>query len=1448
MSLPSKPLPVASPTPPVPAGSDSILPMPSEPPLSSNSILPAPPQPAAPAEPNWDEDLREFGDNRRTRQFIYDNVLRATTEMEPTSNQRFTLKLAGARYIDPEEFTRKQQKEALLTGATMARRIKGTWELYDNTTGQLVDRATKVIARVPFLTQRGTFINGGNEYTLTHQQRLKPGVYTRIKDNGEIESHANILPGKGISHRYMLDPEKGVFQIKIGQATMPLMPLLKTMGVVDSQLREAWGDKLFAANYKANDPAALKKLAARVLRKKRDGEEEDDEQTTTQKLREAFEKMEVDPYVTSRTLGRAHKGMTAEAILDTTKKLLAVSRGESKVDDRDHLAYQNFLGPEDLFTERIQRDHGRLRKQLLMKIALKGGTLKSMPSGALSPQIEHALLSSGLGQSLEEINPAEIFDKQSRITRLGEGGIPCFSSDTEVFTYFGWKLWSEVTVTDKLACNVNGTLEFHCPKALYSSYYCGPMYAASTKRIDYLVTPSHRCWISSSTSGTSYWTGWRFSRAADMHGKKVRHKTAIGAFTDGTSPTSFTILPAPVEKSNRGTAVSTPVVVDFLAWVQFLGIYLADGSFTYSPTRKEYRVEIGKVRSQNPQEYDFIVAVLDQLPFTWRYEQGRRFVISGQHLAFYVRQFGKSADKFVPDYIMHGDQQTRQAFFTALTTCDNSGSTSHSIRYASASLQLRDQIAHLAITLGKSPTYYVRRKNQEKLQYGVLLKTASEIMVCRQHGTDPYSICDYVGKVYCATVPGELLLVRRNGKVHWSGNSLDAVPEESRSVQPSHMGYVDPLRTPESFRVGVDVHMARGARKGRDGKIYTQLRDVKSGKMVWKSPDAIADMAVAFPRVLQQPAAVTPGMEASYRAAMRRMQAGKPAPQDEELVRAYQKATARPSKRVPVMKGGEIVYVPRDEVDFELPAFENAFSPLGNLVPIKSMVKGQRVAMASRMLTQALPLKYAEAPLVQGAMPGTTRSFEEEYGKQMGAVRADKDGQVLSIQDGMVKVRFADGSTDDIELYENFPFNRKTSIHQTPMIKPGDRFKAGQLLVKSNYTDDSGSAALGLNARVAYVPYKGYNFEDATVISESMAQRMSSEHLYHHEVETDERTRTGKKAYASIFPGRFDKATLTQLDDDGVIKVGSEVEYGQPLILAAREKDRAQNKIHKKRQAGFNDVSVLWKHHDRGIVTDVVRGKKGPVVLVKSYNATQVGDKMSGRFGDKGVIAAIVPDHLMPHDRDGKPYEVLLNPLGIVSRTNPSQKVEAMLGKIARLTGKPVSVKDFDDIDDMTEWAIGELKKHGLSDLDDIVDPETNRIIPQVATGDRFFMKLHHTAEGKSQGRGSGGYTMEDTPSKGGETGCFAAETLVRSPTGDIAIGTLVRDRRAATVHAWQEQPQLGEVTDHFAYCVAPSELIEIELANGKVVVATRNHQFYLASGKKVLAGALVPGDDLLEG
>lgn len=872
----------------------------------ANSILPDPsfPQPVPKPAPQEEEpEMRRFGDPIATRRAIYDRVFQAAQEMEPVVGQTHTLRLSNLNWADPEEYSKRKRKEAILSGQTLGRRLRGTWELVNNETGEVQDRTDKTVARIPYVTGSGTFVHRGNEYAIKNQQRLRAGVFTRVKDNGEVEAHANILRG-GPSHRYFLDPAKGVFYMRLGQAKIPMMPLLKAMGATDAQLREAWGPEIHAANYGANDASALVKLKEKILK---------DRSAKQEELVSAFNQMELDPEVTQRTLGQPYENMGLDTLLDTSKKLLAVSRQEADVDDRDHLAYQTFLGPEDLLAERIRKDRGGVRRKLLWKLA-REGNLSKLPAAVLQDQVDSALLESGLGQALEEINPAEVFDKQTQISRMGEGGIPslqavpdeargvqpshmgfmdplrtpeCYDEQTEVMTKQGWKPWPSVTESDEFACLVDGRLEFHLADKLVSYRYVGQMCGAKTALVDYLVTPDHRMYVRRGYDTPH----WRIETANETHEAHVRilkcggHSPYVGmAFDPG--------LPVFESRSNNSKAIDL-ATTDPCDWAEFVGWYLSEGNLAVSESRQSYKVMITQSPEANPENHTRIRDLLDRLPFDWSFcNHEKAFVVSRRHLYEWAKPLGKCDDKFIPARCFDWPEEARRSLLEGLLLGDGrkavkGGRVGRPTQYCSTSRRLAYDVQRLLFTLGVSSRVVFEPDEREDHYLGcwvVHIHARTQRRVGRAHAAkeSDFHLESYDGHVYCASVPGGLLYVRRNESCGiWCGNS---------------------------FRVGVDVHLARNARKGRDGKLYAQFRDARSGKDVWRTPQDVADLAVAFPGSMKSEA-----------------------------------------RRVPAMKNGRIRWVPKEKVDLVLSTFENAFSPLGNMVPLKSMVKGQRVAMASRM-------------------------------------------------------------------------------------------------------------------------------------------------------------------------------------------------------------------------------------------------------------------------------------------------------------------------------------------------------------------------------------------------------------------------------------------------------------------------------------------------------------------
>ena len=540
-------------------------------------------------------------------------------------------------------------------------------------------------------------------------------------------------------------------------------------------------------------------------------------------------------------------------------------------------------------------------------------------------------------------------------------------------------------------------------------------------------------------------------------------------------------------------------------------------------------------------------------------------------------------------------------------------------------------------------------------------------------------------------------------------SSVDIVPKDARNLQPSYMGYIDPIRTPESMKIGVDMRFARDVRKGPGKQLYTRFQNPRTQKDEWVSAWEATRSVIAFPGAMQTK-----------------------------------------DRFVPAMAGNKgMQFVDKNTVDYVMKEGDDMFSHGANLVPLKSGVKGMRLLMGSKFGTQALPLVSREAPLVQTAEKGT--SVEQRLGENMGAVRSPKDGVVSAVYKDHIVLGVGDNK-ENVDLYDTHPLARKTSIRNTAVVKAGQRVKAGDLLATSNFTDADGTAALGTNMRVAYLNYDGKVFEDAVVVSESAAKRMTSEHMYHVKEGNDKTVVRDKEKYRGLFPSRFNKKQFATINSEGFVRTGTVLQHGDPLILSVEERDSSQRTLGRSVR---KDVSTTWQHHFPGVVTDAVKSRQGVHLGIRANVPMQVGDKLSNRFGAKGVVSEIVPDVKMPADANGRPFEVLLSPQGIVTRTNPAQKIEVQLGKIAAKTGKPYRLPGFTENRDesLEEFASSELRRNRLSDTEDIQDPRTGKTIPEVFTGVSYFYKLQHTAEGKGKARATARYTAEDQPARGGKEG-----------------------------------------------------------------------------------------------
>ena len=437
---------------------------------------------------------------------------------------------------------------------------------------------------------------------------------------------------------------------------------------------------------------------------------------------------------------------------------------------------------------------------------------------------------------------------------------------------------------------------------------------------------------------------------------------------------------------------------------------------------------------------------------------------------------------------------------------------------------------------------------------------------------------------------------------------------------------------------------------------------------------------------------------------------------------------------------------------YSIPDPSHFFSPVTNLIPSLSSVSGARVLIGDKSSLQAMTLVNREAPLVQSAPKGGKDSFAHEFGKLV-SVSSKIEGTVTKIDEDHISVKDKDGKEHVHDKYHNYIVGRESYIHHTPIVSVGDKVKHGQLLATSNYSDHKGTLALGMNLKTAIMPYRSLNFEDALAISETAAKKLEGEQLIPVRMELARGLATDKDKFVSLFPNKYYNDQLAHIGENGVVKRGTVLKHGDPVILAYQPKtlkslDIQLGNLSKVIRNAYSDVSVPWSYEYEGEVTDVAVTGKLATVTVKTKRPMSFGDKLNMPFGAKGVVH-IVPDTQMPQSADGKPVDVLLNTMSITSRVAPGLVNTIGLGKLAEKKGKNIKVTGFTE-GSAVQKVIDVLVKHGISETEKLYDPASGRHI-DVLTGPLYFNRLHHIAEDKISSRSAATtYDINMQPSKAG--------------------------------------------------------------------------------------------------
>ena len=555
-------------------------------------------------------------------------------------------------------------------------------------------------------------------------------------------------------------------------------------------------------------------------------------------------------------------------------------------------------------------------------------------------------------------------------------------------------------------------------------------------------------------------------------------------------------------------------------------------------------------------------------------------------------------------------------------------------------------------------------------------------------------------------------------------SSEQAVPEETRAVNYSYMGLIDPVMAPESSKIGIDNRFAMGARKGNvDHELYKDVLNNKTGEQETHRAIDLYDKYVGFPDDLSERA----------------------------------KKDKAPNGMVSAVHMGKLVDVKRSQLDFQIPSPHHLNALATNNIPFLNANQANRILMGAKHQSQAMPLKYRETRLVEPVITAAnTRSTVDKVGSFL-IPKSPVDGVVTRISDDYVYVKDAQGVQHQVDYANHMPLTAKTSLHNNLSVVVGDKVKKGDALGDNTFTKD-GKSATGVNLNIAYMPYKGYNHEDGIVISESASKRLTSLHTDTVQATTDKTTIQGKSEFVGAYPSLFSAAQLANIDEEGVAKKGVTLQTGDPVILLlgdARENrvNQILGKFHKSLIKPYSDLSEVYTGNYPAEVVDVHSIGKHIAVQLEIEKPAGIGDKLSGTYGNKGVITRIEPDDKIFQDESGKPLDIVFTSAGVIGRINPAQTLETTLGKIATKTGVPYKIENYSH-DDYVEFVRDEMKKHNVSDKDTLTDPETGKKISGIFTGVQHIQKLHKTTDTNFSGRGVvGPHDQDDSPVGSGDAG-----------------------------------------------------------------------------------------------
>jgi DNA-directed RNA polymerase subunit beta len=590
----------------------------------------------------------------------------------------------------------------------------------------------------------------------------------------------------------------------------------------------------------------------------------------------------------------------------------------------------------------------------------------------------------------------------------------------------------------------------------------------------------------------------------------------------------------------------------------------------------------------------------------------------------------------------------------------------------------------------------------------------------------------------------EIVHKRRLSALGPGGLTKERAGFEVRDIHPSHYGRVCPIETPEGPNAGLIGPLATYARVNQFGFIETPYYGVEKGK--------IKDSVEFFTADIEDKYVIAPWDTARA---------------SNKLDSTY--VVARVNRELLLVKSDQIQYIgvsPRQLVGVSC-----------GLIPFLEHNDANRALMGANMQRQAVPIIKPEAPYIG---TGMERIVARDSGELITSVNA---GKVLRVTGDEIVISSSSQGEDIYPLKKYFRSNQNTCKNQKPIVRKGDKVKAGQVIADGTATD-GGELALGRNVMVAFLPWEGYNFEDAIIISERLCKKDVFTSIHIHKYEVDVRnTKLGPEEITWEIPN-VSEEIIKNLDENGIVRIGAHVKAGDILVGKVTPKGETEPPAEEKllraifgdKARDMKDTSLRVSSGESGKVIGVRVFSRdmydnlppGVNCIVRVYvsqlRKISIGDKMAGRHGNKGVISTILPEEDMPFLPDGTPVDIILNPLGVPSRMNVGQLFETLLGLASHYLGDNYQTQLFDEVTEeqasvkKVEEKLAEASKlEGCSWIRpkgkiDLRDGRTGELFErEVTVGCMYMLKLIHLVEDKIHARSTGPYSLVTQQPLGGK-------------------------------------------------------------------------------------------------